>query len=216
MNQSEYVKPDSSHLSSCIEQALKSENVSQLAKVLAEYESESRSADVNASKHGTEVMTSSVSHDACKLFQLTGNSVEAEVYRQLVVERIHDGDATTALKLCCIGHQTPFGCDVINIDRPISDVQTIGDTIETNVKMESYEEEISKFQSICDEWYRVLKPQGMMNIQRELLREWISTRQYANTEDLVVSFVIEKCSEPKKEEEERKWQEAKKMRKGKI
>ena len=52
-----------------------------------------------------------------------------------------------------------------------------------------------------------------MNIeQRELLREWISTRQYANTEDPIVSLVIEKCSEPKKEEEEKKWREAEKMR----
>ena len=84
------------------------------------------------------------------------------------------------------------------------------------LKTESYEQEKSEFLSICDEWYRVLEPRGLMNIeQRELLREWISTRQYANTEDPIVSLVIEKCSEPKKEEEERKWQEAKKIREGK-
>ena len=53
MNQCEYVELDFSHLSSCIEQALKSENVSQLAKVLAEYESESRSAEVNSPEHGS-------------------------------------------------------------------------------------------------------------------------------------------------------------------
>ena len=58
MNQCEYVELDSSHHFSCIEQALKSEYVSQLAKVLAEYESESRSAEVNSPEHGTVVMTS--------------------------------------------------------------------------------------------------------------------------------------------------------------
>ena len=52
-----------------------------------------------------------------------------------------------------------------------------------------------------------------MNVeQSELLKKWISTRQYANTEDPDVSLVIEKCLKPKKEEEERKWQEAKKIR----
>ena len=104
MSQGEYTISDSLHFSSCIEQALKCEKVSQLAKILAEYESESRSAEVNPS----EMMTSSVSRDACKLFLSSGSSVEAEVYRQLVVERINDGDITTALKLCCIGHQIPF------------------------------------------------------------------------------------------------------------
>ena len=79
--QCEYVELDSAHLFSCIEQALKSENVSRLAKVLAEYESESRSADTNSPEHGTETMTSHVSRDACILFLPTGNSVEAEVYR---------------------------------------------------------------------------------------------------------------------------------------
>ena len=52
-----------------------------------------------------------------------------------------------------------------------------------------------------------------MNIgERDRLRDWISNRKYANTEDPVVAQVIEKCSKPKKEEEEKNWQEAKKMR----
>ena len=213
MNQSEHVELDSSNLSSCIKLALKSENVSQLAKVLAEYESESRSADGNSPAHETELMASSLSRDACKLFLFSGSSAEAEVYGQLVVERINDGDITTALKLCCICHQIPFLREIITINLQISDAQTRRDTMEQMFKIESYEQEISKFQSICNEWYRVLEPHGLMNIkQRELLREWISTKQYASTEDPVVSLVIEKCSEPKKEEEEKKWREAKKMR----
>ena len=108
MNPCEYGELDSSHLFSCLELASKSENVNQLAKVLAEYDSKSRSAEKNSSEHGAEMMASSVSRDACKLFLSSGNSSEADVYRQLVVERINDGDITTALKLCCIGHQTVF------------------------------------------------------------------------------------------------------------
>ena len=212
MNQCESVELDSSHLSSCIEQALKSENVSQLAKVLTECESRLISAETTSPENGTEVMTSSVLCDACKLFLSSENSAEAKVYRQLVVERINDGDITTALKLCYIGHQISFCRDKMNINLPISDAQTLSNTSEQMLKIESYEQEISKFLSICDEWFRVLEPQGMMNIQRDLLREWISTRQYANTEDPIVSLVIEKCSKPKKEEEERKWREAKKRR----
>ena len=215
MNQCGYVELDSSHLFSCIEQALKSENerVSDLAMILLDYESESRSDETSSSDHGTKMTTSPVSRDACKLFLSSGSSVEADVYRQLVVERINDGDITTALKLCCIGHQIPFCRDKINSDLPISDALTLRDTFDHMLQMESYEQERSKFLSICDEWYRVLEPRGLMNIeQRELLRKWISTRQYANTEDSIVSLVIEKCSEPKKEEEERKWREAKKMR----
>ena len=70
------------------------------------------------------------------------------------------------------------------------------------LKIESYEQEKSKFMSICDEWYGVLEPQGLMNInQRDLLREWISTRQYANIEDPVVSLVIEKCLKSNAEED---------------
>ena len=213
MNQCEYVGIDSPHLSSCIKQASKSENVSQLAKVLAEYETESRSADVHSPEHGTVVMTSPVSRDACTLFMSSGSSVEAEVYRQLVVERINDGDITTALKLCCIGHQMPFCRETIRSNLPISDARTLRDTFEYMLNMESYEQERSKFLSICDEWYRVHESRELMNIeQRELLREWISTRQYANTEDPIVSLVIGKCTEPKREEEERKWQEAKQIR----
>ena len=126
----------------------------------------------------------------------------------------NEDDITTALKLCCIGHQIQFGRDMPNyFKQPISDAETLRDTFDQILKMESYEQERSKFMSICDEWIRVLEPRGLMNIeQRDLLREWISTRQYANTEDPVVSLVIEKCSEPKTEKEERKWQEAKKMR----
>ena len=193
MNRREYVELDSSHLSSCIEQALKSENVSQLANVLAEYESQSRS--VYSPEHETEVMTTPVSRDACKLFMFSGSSVEATVFRQLVVERINTGYVTTALKLCCIGHQIPFCRDNMNTNLiPISDVQTLRDSFDRMLSIESYEQERSRFLSICDEWYRVLEPQGLMNIeQRELLREWISTRQYANTEDPMVSLVIEKC-----------------------
>ena len=206
-----YVGIDSPHLSSCIEQPLKSENLSQLAKVLAEYESEMRSYDVNSSEHGTEILTSPVSRDACTLFVSSGSSVEAEVFRQLVVENINDGDITTAIKLCCICHQIPLVRNDSN--QPISDAETLRDTFERMLKIESYKPERFKFLSICDEWYRVFEPRGLMNIgQRELLREWISTRQYANTEDPIVSLVIEKCSKPKKEEEKKKWREAEKMR----
>ena len=213
MNQCEYVGLDSSHLSSCIEQALICVNVSQLANVMAKYESESRSADENSPEHGTELMTSSLSRDAFKLLLFSGSSPEAEIYCRLVVERINDGDISTTLKLCYIGHQILFCRDTININRPISDAQTLRDTFEQMLKIESYEQERSKFLSICNIFFRVLEPQGLMNIeQKELLREWISTRQYANTEDPIVSLVIEKCSEPKKKEEEKKWQEAAKMR----
>ena len=212
MNQCVNGEMDSSHLYSCIEQALESENVSRLAKFLAEYGSESRSAGVSKSERGTE-LTSLVSRDACKLFLSSGSFVEAEVYRKHIVERINEGDITTALKLCCIGHQIQFGRNMMNINRPISDVQTLRDTFDRMLKIESYEQERFKYLSITDEWYRVLEPRRLMNIeQRELLREWISTRQYANTEDPIVSLVIEKCLEPKKEDEEKKWQEAKKIR----
>ena len=193
-NPCEYGEPDSSHLVSCVERASKSRKVSQLAKVLAECESESRSAEVSSPCHGTEVMTSSVSRDACILFMSSGNSDEAKVHRLLVVDRINDGDITTALKLCCIDHQIQFCRDNLSSNLPISDAQTLRDTFDQRLKIESYEQERSKFLSICDEWYKVLEPLGLMNIeQRELLREWISTRQYANTEDPIVSLVIEKC-----------------------
>ena len=207
MNQGEHVGLDSSLHFSCIEQSLKSENVSPLAKVLEKYESESR--------YKTEAVTSSVPRDACKLFLFSGSSVEAEVYRRLIVERINDGDITTALKLCCIGHQIPLVRN--DSKQPISDVQPLRYTFDQMLKTESYEQEIYEFLWICDELYKVLEPHGLMNIeQRELLREWISTRQYANTEDPDVALMIKKCSEPKKEEEERKWQEAKKIKEKKM
>ena len=111
------------YLSSCIEQASKSENVSHLAKVLAEYGSESRSAEE------TDVMTSPVcpvSREARQVFLFSGSSVEADVYRKLVVERINDNDITTALKLCCIAHQIPLICRVdIKSNSPISDAQIL-------------------------------------------------------------------------------------------
>ena len=149
---------------------------------------------MNSSEHGTYMMTSSVSRDAGKLFMSSGSSVEAVVYRQLVVERINDGDITTALKLCCIGHQIPFCREKMNSNQSISDVQTLGDTFDQLLKIESYEQKRSEFLSICDEWYRLLEPRGLMSIeQKELLKEWISTRQYANTDDPIVSLVIDKC-----------------------
>ena len=203
ISQCEYVELDSSQCFSCIGKALKSGNVSQLAKVLAEYESESRSAAVNSPEHGTVAVTSSVSRDACRLFLFSGSSVEAEVYRQLVVERINDGDIRTVLKLCCVGHQISLVRNASN--QSISDAQTLRDTIDQMLKIESYEQERSEFLSICDEWYIVLEPQGLMSTeQRELLREWISTKQYANTEDPDVSLVIKKCAERRKEEEKKK------------
>ena len=212
--QCEYVELDISQHFSCIEQALECENVSRLAKVLAEYESESKSVQVVSP--GTEFMTSHVSRDARKLFLSSGSSFESYVYRQLVVERINDGDITTALKLCCIGHQTLFCRYISNL--PISDGQTVRDTFKQMLKTESYEQERSIFLSICDEWYRFLEPQGLMNIkQRELLREWISTRQYANTEDPIVSQVLEKLSNVKVNKIKRgnKRVETKKPRSGK-
>ena len=48
--------------------------------------------------------------------------------------------------------------------------------------------------------------------RKELLREWISTRQFSNIEDPIVSLLIEKCSKPKNGEEERKFREAERMR----
>ena len=200
MNRCDSVELDSSHLFSCIQQALKSENVGRLAKVLSKYESASRSAEANSSNRGTGMMTSPVSRDAFKLFLSSGSSVETEVYRQLVVERINDGDITTALKLCCIGHQIPLGRDIMNINPTISDAKTIRRIFGQMLKMESYKQERSKFLSICDEWYTVLEPRGMMNVeQKNLLREWISTRQYANPDDPIVSLVLSKCSVAKKE-----------------
>ena len=58
IDQSKHVQLDSSHLFSCIKQALKSKRVSQLARVLAQYESESRSAEESSPGRDTGVMTS--------------------------------------------------------------------------------------------------------------------------------------------------------------
>ena len=102
---------------------------------------------------------------------------------------------------------------IMNDSPPNSEVQTLRDTFEQMLNMESYDRDKSKFLLICDEWYDVLEPRGLMNIKdRELLREWINGRQYANAEDPVVSNMIQKCSRPKLEEQERKWNEAKKLK----
>ena len=214
INQSKHTEPDALPRFSCIEQALRSGNVSQLAKVLAKYESGSRSAEGNSSTQKTDMMTLSVSNDACNIFLLSGNSVEAKVYRQLVVERINDGYITTALKLCYIGHQIAFFQGGMNDILPCSyydkSLQTIRDTFEQMLKMESYEQEKSKFLLTSVEWFKILEPQGLMNFeQRELLMEWIADKQYANTEDSVVSMVIERTS---KKIEERKREERKRQK----
>ena len=181
-----------SNTSCCIYQASMSQYASQLVERLSKCKPESRS------KH--EVATSPVSRDACKLFLSSGVSPVAEMFRQRIVERINDDDIITALKLCCICHQIPLCRDTTRSNLQISDSQTLDDTLNRMLKIDSYDQEISKFLSICDEWYRVLEPQGLMDIeQRELLMEWISTRQYANTEDPVVAFAIGECLTAKKE-----------------
>ena len=211
VNQPEYVDPDSSHQSSCIELALKSKNRSLLANMLAKYESESRS--VERTPQELETMTSTVTREACEAFLSSGSSAEAEAYRKLVVERINNNDITEALKLCFICHQIPICRAIMNDSPPNSAVQTLRDTFEQMLKMESYVHERSKFLSICDEWYKVLEPQRLMNIeQREMLRKWINDRHYANAEDSVVSNMIQNCSMPKLEEQERKWNKAKKLK----
>ena len=126
MNQCESVGLESSHLFSCIERALKSENMSQWANVPTK--SESRSTDGNFVE--TELMAS---RDACKLFLSIETSDEAEVYRQLVVEKINVGDITATIKLWFIGHQIPFCRDKIDIIRPISEAQTLQRFFRTNV-----------------------------------------------------------------------------------
>ena len=96
-----------------------------------------------------------------------------------------------------------------------SDPQSLGDIFEQKNKCALYTAERNKFLSICDEWYRVLEPRGLMNTeQEEMLRKWITERQYANIEDSVVSMVIDKCSYPKKKEKRRKKEEAWKRKKG--
>ena len=169
INQSEYMEPESLYLPCCIEQATRVESVCLLAYSLAELKS--RSAEKFSSKHESGMITSTVSRDACELFRFSGSSVEAEVYRQLVEERVNDGHITTALKLCCIGHQLQFCRDAKLCNPPTSDKQSLGDAFEQMFQSEYHEQERYKFHSICDEWYRVLEPEGLMHIeQKELLR----------------------------------------------
>ena len=158
IDHTEHVQLDSSHLFSCIEQASKSENVSRLAKVLANCETKSRFAEERSAGQETEVMTSQVSRDACKLFLSSVRSVEAEVYRQLIVERINDGDITTALQLGCIGHQMVFDRNIVDASSSISNLQTLGDNFEHLNKCPLYTQERTTFLSVCNEWYKVLEP----------------------------------------------------------
>ena len=187
--------------------------MSRLAKVLAKYETKSRSAEESSSGRETKVMTSQVSRDACKLFLSSGRSFEAEVYRQLVVGRINDGDITTALQLCCIGHQMLFDRNILDAISSISDHQTLGDNFEQMNKCPLYIQERTTFLSVCNEWCKALEPQGLMtNGENKLLKNWIIERKYANIKDSIVSLMIEKCSTPKKEEKKRKKEEAKKRK----
>ena len=79
----------------------KKEEMRSLTNVLIECESKSKSVEA-----GLE--SEAVSRDPLKLLPSNGSSDEEEVYRQLIRERIMDGDITTAFKLCCIGHYIPF------------------------------------------------------------------------------------------------------------
>ena len=139
-------------------------------------------------------MTSHVSRDACKLFLFIGSSVEAKVYRQLVADKINDGDITTALKICCIGHQIGQGNSL-----PKLDAQTTKYTVEPIAEAQLCKQEVTKFLSVCNEWYNVLELRGMGRLDPEL-EDWISGRQYANINDDVVSMVITKCLNAKLEE----------------
>ena len=151
------ISAGSSNILNGVEQALKSEKVSQMAKALDECESILISADRLSIFRGIYAMMSPVSSGACKLFLSSGSSVEAEDYRQLVVERFNNGDITTALKLCCIGHQIAFRRYKININQPISDAQTLKNIFVQMLRIGSYKQERTKFLSICNEWYRVLE-----------------------------------------------------------
>ena len=203
---------------SCIEQALKNKNVSNLAKFMAKCESESRSAEEVSPKLKTGAMKSPVSRDACNFFRFSGSSVEAEVCHQLVVERINADDIMTALKLCCIGHHKKLGRKIRDAISLTPDPQTLGDTFEQMNKRALYEEEKNKFLSVCDEWYTALEPQGLMNfVHRDLLWIWIRKRQYANTEDIVVFQMKKMLREEEKakkriDEEWRRKQEEKQTR----
>ena len=209
IDQLEHEQLESSHLLSCIKQALKSDSVSQLASVLAQYESESKSAEERSSGLEAKVMTSHVSRDACEVFLSSRSSVEEDVFRQLVVERINDGDITTALQLCCIGHQMLFDRNITDAISSSSDPQTHLVTFEQRNYSALYTKERTTFLSICDEWYKVLEPHGLMHVdQKKLLQKWIDERQYANIKDSVVSLMIEKCSVAKKEEKKRRKEKA--------
>ena len=97
-----------------------------------------------------------------------------------------------------------FDQNILDAISSTSDPQTLGDSFEQMNKGTLYGQEKTKFLSVCDEWYKVLEPQGLMDVEkREMLRKWIIERQYANTEDSVVSFVIAVCSIAKKYEKEK-------------
>ena len=172
IDQSKHVQLDSSYFLSCTKHALKSKKVSKLARFLAQYESETKSVEKSSPGRETGDTTSQVSSDACKVFSSSGRSVEAEVYRQLVVGRINDGDITTALQLCCIGHQnlTLFGRNIMDAISSTSDHRTLGYTFEQMNKCALYTVEMNKCVSVCDEWYRVLEPQGLMDVEQ---RDWM-------------------------------------------
>ena len=92
-----------------------------------------------------------------------------------------------------------FDRNILDAISSKSDPQTLGYTFKQMNECTLYKQEKTKFLSICDEWHRVLEPQRLMDIEkRAQLRKWIMERQYANTDDSVVSLVIEKCSIPKK------------------
>ena len=141
-----------------------------------------------------------MSRDACEVFLFSGRSVEAEDFCQFVVERINDGDITTALQLCCISYQMFLGRNIRDAISSTPDPRTLGDTFERMNKCASYTDEKTKFLSVCDKWYKVLEPQGLMDVEhRELLRKRIKEQQYADPEDSVVSMMIEKCLKAKQE-----------------
>ena len=169
------------------------EEMSRLTNVLTEYESKSKSVEA-----GLE--SEAMSRDPFTSLPSNESSDEAEVYRQLIVESINDDDITTAFKLYCIGHYIPFCKEIINGNRLISNDQTIGDMFDEMSKKESYEEEESKFLSICDKWYT----EKMMNyLQKELLKKWIMGGEYTNMKDSIVSMVIKKCVMRQKDNEVR-------------
>ena len=73
------------------------------------------------------------------------------------------------------------------------------------MKIESYEEEKSKFLSILDKLYELLRPRNMIEVQFEMGMNYVKKRTveemdhrrgYTNIEDSVVSMVIRKCVQP--------------------